>query len=199
MAAADDPTRRFYATNAVTYTDFTLKPSALRLERFLALLPEHAEILELGCGNGRDSAFMIERGYHVSPTDGTPEMATEASRRLGIRVDVLGFEDIAYDMAFDGIWANACLLHVPRSQLGLILFKIHAALRSGGVFYASYKAGTDEGVDTLGRYYNFPSENWLRTTYESLAWASFEMRQTRGGEGYDNQPTEWLHVTAVKA
>jgi SAM-dependent methyltransferase len=199
MAAEDDPTLRFYATNAATYADFTLKPSALRLERFLSLLPQHAEILELGCGNGRDSAFMIERGHRVTPTDGTPEMAAEASRRLGIRVDVLGFEDIAYDMAFDGIWANACLLHVPRAELGLVLTKIHAALRPGGVFYASFKSGTDEGVDSLGRYYNYPSEDWLRSTYESLPWASVEIRQTKGGEGYDNQPTEWLHATAISA
>jgi SAM-dependent methyltransferase len=199
MTAEDDPTRRFYATNAATYADFTISPSALRLERFLSRLPENADILELGCGNGRDSGFMIERGYRVTPTDGTAEMAAEASRRLGIRVDVLDFRDIAYDLAFDGIWANACLLHVPRAKLGLILARIHAALRPGGVFYASFKAGKAEGVDSLGRYYNYPSEGWLRATYESLPWASLEMRQTKGGEGYDNQPTEWLHVTAIRA
>jgi SAM-dependent methyltransferase len=198
MEGDDDPTIRFYAENAETYADYWLTPSARRLGDFLGLLPAQAEILELGCGNGRDSGFMLERGYRVVPTDGTPELAAVAAKRLGVDVQVLLFEDIDHVEAFDGIWAHACLLHVPRAQLPDILARIHQALRPGGIFYASYKGGVTEGHDRLGRYYNYPSEAWLRAAYERLQWTSIVVQGGRGG-GYDDQPIDWLHVTAIKA
>jgi SAM-dependent methyltransferase len=197
MEGDDDPTIRFYTDNAETYADYWLTPSARRLGDFLAVLPTEAEILELGCGNGRDSGFMLERGYRVTPTDGTAELATVASRRLGVEVPVLRFEQIDHAEAFDGIWAHACLLHVPRADLPDILTRIHRALRPGGLFYASYKGGVAEGHDKFGRYYNYPSEAWLSATYETLPWTSIKMQSGKGG-GYDDQPIDWLHVTAMK-
>jgi SAM-dependent methyltransferase len=197
MEDADDPTIRFYALNAETYADYWPTPSVRRLGDFLAALPAKAEILELGCGNGRDSGFMLERGYRVTPTDGTPELAAEAARRLGVDVPVLRFENIDHVEAFDGIWAHACLLHVPRADLPDILSRIHRALRPSGIFYASYKGGVTEGHDKFGRYYNYPSEAWLRTAYERLPWSSIKVQGGKGS-GYDDQLIDWLHVTAVK-
>jgi SAM-dependent methyltransferase len=161
------------------------------------VLPTEAEILELGCGNGRDSGFMLERGYRVTPTDGTAELAAVASRRLGVEVPVLRFEQIDHAGAFDGIWAHACLLHVPRADLPDILARIYRALRPGGLFYASYKGGVAEGHDKFGRYYNYPSEAWLRAAYETLPWTSIKIQGGKGG-GYDDQPIDWLHTTAMK-
>ena len=70
-------------------------------------------------------------------------------------------------------------------------------MRSGGVFYASYKAGEVEGLDSLGRYYNYPSQEWLAALYHELDWSSRTIDRVLGG-GYDGHPTEWLHVMAVK-
>jgi SAM-dependent methyltransferase len=198
MEGEDDPTLRFYADNAETYADYWLTPSARRLADFLAMLPAQAEILELGCGNGRDSGFMLDRGYRVTPTDGTPELAAVAAKRLGVEVSVLRFKDMGHVEAFDGIWAHACLLHVPRAELAGILARIHRALKPGGIFYASYKGGVAEGHDKFGRYYNYPSEAWLRATYETMPWTSIMVQGGKGG-GYDDQPIDWLHVTGKKA
>lgn len=198
MSADENATTRFYSDNAATYAATLAEASLMRLDRFLIRLQPGADVLELGCGNGRDSAEMIARGFRAAPTDGTPEMAEEASKRLGIPVGVLRFEDIDTVSAFDGVWANACLLHVPRSELGGILSKIHTALRPGGVFYASFKAGEAEGHDGLGRFFNYPSKDWLQSAYEAMPWASIEIDENKGS-GYDRQPTDWLHVIAVKA
>ena len=43
--------------------------------------------------------------------------------------------------------------------------RIHRALKPAGVFYASFKIGDGDGRDTLGRYYNYPSPEWLQATY----------------------------------
>jgi SAM-dependent methyltransferase len=193
----NDRTARFYTENAAAYAA-TSAPNMLRLDRFLAGLQPGAAILELGCGSGRDSAVMIARGFDLTPTDGTPEMAGEASKYLGRPVGVLRFSEIDAVSAFDGIWASACLLHAPRAELAGILAGIHKALRPGGVFYASFKAGDAEGHDALGRYYNYPSKAWLTEAYRMSAWSSVDVEEVRGS-GYDRQPTDWLHVLAVKA
>ncbi len=144
---SDDPTLRFYAENATEYAAHRTRPTGEPLARFLAALPKGAKILELGCGNGEDAAFMSANGFDVDATDGTPELAAEAERRLLRPVTVLHFDDIAAEDRYDGIWASACLLHVPATQLPDILAKVRRALRAPVLFAASFKAGMGESHD----------------------------------------------------
>ena len=108
-------------------------------------------------------------------------MAEIASRHLGRPVRTLLFHDLDAVAAYDGVWANACLLHVPRDQLASVLALIHRALKPGGTFYASYKTGDGDGRDTLNRYYNYPTEDWLRATYAQAGeWTDLVDRDRRG-------------------
>lgn len=155
-------------------------------------------MLELGCGAGKDSAALAAAGYDVLPTDGSPELAAQAAKLLGRPVPILLFEDIAFEVEFDGVWANASLLHVPRAKLADTFGLVRRALKRGGVLYASFKAGSAEGVDGLGRYYNYPDETYLRTALDPDQWETIEVT-ARHGSAYDNRPTDWLYVIAVKA
>jgi SAM-dependent methyltransferase len=193
----DEETLQFYRSNAQAYAEREITRHT-RLARFLALLAPAATILELGCGAGFDSAAMLARGFDVHATDGSPEMAEEASRRLGRAVGTLLFHDLDEVEAYDGVWANACLLHVPSDELAGVLGLIRRALKPEGVFYASYKAGDAEGRDTLNRYYNYPSPDWLRTNYTSAGnWSSLEI-ETGEVIGFDNQWASMLFVVARK-
>jgi SAM-dependent methyltransferase len=194
----DEATLRFYSENAQAYAAREIAKHA-RLSRFLAVLAPGASILELGCGAGADSAQMLAAGFDVRPTDGSPELAAEASRRLGRPVETLLFHDLDEVEAYDGVWANACLLHVPRSELAPVLTLIRRALKPGGQFYASFKAGEQDGRDRLDRYYNYPSPEWLRATYAGAgSWSSLAIEK---GEvkGFDGEWAEMLFVVARKA
>ncbi len=90
----DARTLAFYRQEAAAYTSRRQGPSVRRIETFLSTLPAGATILELGCGAGQDSEFMIAKGYDVRPTDGTREIARAAERRLGIPVATLLFGDL---------------------------------------------------------------------------------------------------------
>nr|WP_314256988.1 class I SAM-dependent methyltransferase [uncultured Devosia sp.] len=193
----DDKTLRFYADNAATYARHAIAPTGEPLTRFLSALPSRARILELGCGNGRDAAHMLAQGYDVDPTDGTPELPREAETRLGKPVRVLLFEQLDAMAAYDGIWACASLLHVEDADLAAILARIHRALRPGGVFTASYKAGRAEGRDKLDRYYNYPTAERLTEAYRAAGWTHLQL-ETEMGSGYDALPTQWLWMTARK-
>lgn len=198
MSSDQNVTQSFYTGRAATYAadtgDYSISGHLLE---FSSCLRAGDRILEIGCGSGRDSAWMLSQGFDVHPTDGVPAMAEQASARLGIPVAVLPFDQISAVEAYDGVWANACLLHVPREQLPDVLRRIHQAARPGGLFYASYKAGTAEGVDQFDRYYNYPDETWLAAAYGN-GWSSLKIVAEDGG-GYDGKPTAWLHVFARKS
>lgn len=198
MQSLDDRTLDFYAGEAETYALRARQTANARLDTFLDLLPPGAAILELGCGGGQDSQAMLARGFDVTPTDGSPEMARQAEDLLKRPVAVLPFDQLDASGLYDGVWANACLLHVPRANLAAVLSRIHKALKPGGMFYASFKAGSAEGRDRFDRYYNYPSSDWLEAQYAPLTWKSVDMTEAVGG-GYDGEKTDWLHVTAIRA
>lgn len=195
---ADDQTLRFYAKNAATYATHVTSPTGARLDAFLAKIPAGGSILELGCGNGRDAAYMLSLGFDVEASDGTPELAAEAEKRLGRKVRILRFEDLDALSAYDGIWACASLLHVPADTLVDVLARIRRALRPGGIFTASFKAGSGEGRDDFGRYYNYPGAEQLVAQYRAAGWVDIAL-EANMGTGYDAKPTEWLWLTARQA
>ncbi len=192
-----DETSAFYDHNAEAYATRDRKPKATRLDAFLAALPEQARILELGCGGGQDCAYMLSKGFDVTPTDGSAALARQAEKLVGRPVKVMRFEDLSASEEFGGIWAEASLLHVPRADLPTILTLIRNALKQDGVFHASFKAGTAEGHDSFGRYYNYPSSEWLQELLVAGGWRHIAINEADGG-GYDNKPTRWLYLSASK-
>ncbi|MBN9062403.1 MAG: SAM-dependent methyltransferase [Rhizobiales bacterium 65-9] len=199
MTASDQATLAFYSAEATAYATRGKTANLRRLSGFMAALPRSGKVLELGCGSGHDSQAMIASGFDVTPTDGTPELAREAERLLGRPVRVLLFHDLDARDAYDGVWASACLLHVPRAELAGVLARIHAALKPGGMFYASFKKGEEDGRDSLDRYFNYPSIEWLKDAYGQRPWRSLEIEESRSGRGYNGETADWLHVTAKKA
>jgi SAM-dependent methyltransferase len=193
----DEETLQFYRSNAQSYADWAKAPSA-RLRGFLSLLPSGGSILELGCGAGNHSAVMLEAGFQVRATDGSPEMADIAARRLGHPVEAMRFDELSEYEAYEGVWASACLLHVPRGELAGILLKIRRALKPAGVFYASFKVGDGDGRDNLGRYYNYPSPEWLRATYAAAGEWNSLTSDTSVIQSFDETPANMLHLVVRK-
>jgi SAM-dependent methyltransferase len=198
MGAADDDTLQFYRRNAEAYAEWAKAPSK-RLKEFLALLPQGGSILELGCGAGNHAAQILAAGFTLRATDGSPEMAAIAARRLGHPVETMRFHELDEHEVRDGVWASACLLHVPRDELAGVLARIHRALKRDGVFYASYKIGDgDGGRDSLGRYYNYPSPEWLKSAYAaSGAWHQLKS-DTSEIKSFDEAPATMLHIVVRK-
>jgi SAM-dependent methyltransferase len=196
----DKPTLEFYAAEASAYgarsDGIGISKS---LATFLAELPKGSAVLDLGCGTGRDTRALIDAGMTVTAIDGSPEMGREAEKRLAIPVRVQLFEDLDDVAAFDGIWANASLLHVPRTGLPDVLRRVHRALKPNALLYASLKSGGQDGRDKLGRYYNYLNADEVTAQLRGAgAWSSIDTKQARG-TGYDGTETGWVQVFARKS
>src|ERR1700744_6792052 len=193
----DEPTLQFYRDNAQSYADWAKAPSA-RLVNFMKLLPGGGHALELGCGAGNHSAVMWDAGFSVRSTDGSPEMAEVASRRLGKPVETMLFHELDAVEAYDGVWASACLLHAPRDELPGILSRIHRALKPSGLFYASFKSGDHDGRDSLGRYYNYTTREQLEAAYaQAGSWETISI-DTSEIKSFDEAPATMLHLLMRK-
>jgi SAM-dependent methyltransferase len=191
----DPSTLRFYAETAEIYTASGPGGASRGLESFLGMLRPGSRILELGCGGGRDAEAMISAGFDVEPTDGTPEIARQAEARLGRQVRVMRFGELGAVAAYDAVWANASLLHVPRESLPEILGRVFRSLKPGGLHFASYKGGGREGRDTHGRYFNFLSRDELVETYgRSAPWQVESVVEYVGG-GYEGKQGPWVAIT----
>lgn len=192
----DQRTLDFYDREAEAYA--ARQRVSVEMEPFLANVPAGGRILELGCGGGHDSQAFIAAGFDVVSTDGSPEMANQAELLLGRPVKVLLFDDIEFISEFNGVWAKACLLHVPKPDLFTIFKNIHRALRPAGALYASFKTGGEARVDQFGRYYNYPDRSYLFQALRPDQWSSIKITR-RKEAGYFNTPSDWLHVQAIKA
>lgn len=112
---SDNRTLDYYNENAEAFFQNTACADMRHLyKRFLPLIPAGGRILDLGCGSGRDSRYFIEQGFQVTAADGSEALCRLASRYIGQEVLCMDFRDLAFKNCFDGVWACASLLHVPR-------------------------------------------------------------------------------------
>ena len=117
--------------NGVTFAGG--KPSREFYE-ILSLLPPKAEVLDLGCGEGRNALFMAENGCQVTAVDisahGIAKVQHLARRKgLSIRTQVQDMRQYRFDEDFDLIISHGCLHLIERPQWQRLLgeFKAHTA------------------------------------------------------------------------
>ena len=100
------------------------------------------ELLDFGCGPGRDLRTFKALGHRVSGLEGAPQLAAMARANSGCEVLEQSF--LALDLPsshFDGVFANAVLFHVPCQELPRVLKDLHMALKPGGVLFSSNPRG----------------------------------------------------------
>lgn len=54
---------------------------------------------------------------------------------------------------FDGIWANGCIYHVPKSQVCDVMFEVRRVLKPKGIISFNFKVGEGEQLETNPRSY----------------------------------------------
>jgi SAM-dependent methyltransferase len=155
---------------------------------FLPHIPKGGKILDAGCGSGRDAIEFKRRGYAVTAFDASSELAMLAGQALGEPVQVMTFLDLDACDEYDGIWACASLLHVPRHEIDAVISRLTSALKLGAPLYASFKYGSTERQHE-GRFlndYNESKFNAILANHPGLSlikiWKTSDSRPDRPGE-----------------
>ena len=161
MSTQRAKSHEYYESKAEEFYDNTIDVDLLDLyDLFCEHLKPNARILDAGCGSGRDALKFMEMGYRVDAFDASPEMVRLARERTDIEAIVSDFYDYKPNVTYDGIWCCASLLHVPLNSLGKVIKNMSEYLKSGGVWYMSFKHGITERVDS-GRCFTDLDETML--------------------------------------
>lgn len=161
-------TLKYYNENAKKYYEQTKNGDMTELyNRFMALLPDKAYILDFGCGSGRDSKYFLEKGYTVKAIDGSEKLCELASDYIGQKVECMNFDELSDESKYDGIWACSSILHVERDNLPDILRKMIKALKENGVIYTCFKIGNKEIIQD-GKYYNYITKEILEDILKQI-------------------------------
>ena len=184
----------WYQENAEEFIDRTATVDMSDLYRtFLTYMPSGGNIMDLGCGAGSAALFFTQMGYQVLAVDGCRELCDFTQNRVGCPVRCLRFEDLDFEDAFDGVWACASLLHVRKADLPGVMRLIRHALKTGGVFYASFKYGETER-DRNGRVFSDFTETSLRALLDEVGGFREISLWTTGDARPDRADERWLNV-----
>ena len=125
----EDSTVKYYNENAHDFINDTFNANMEHLYGpFLAEIPKGSKILDAGCGSGRDSLYFKQHGYEIVAFDASEKMVKLGSKLVGKPVFKLSFDEISFEEEFDGIWASASLIHIPKKRILPILAKLEKAL-----------------------------------------------------------------------
>lgn len=170
-------TVRFYHENAEAYWAGTrthdVSQNRDTLLRHLEGEPP-LRILDLGCGPGRDLRAFREMGHEPIGLDAAARICEMAREWSGCEVWQQDFLDLHLpDGAFDGVFANASLFHVPNRDIERVLAELRRTLAPGGVLLVSNPRGQNqEGwqVDRFCVFHDLDGWNeWVMAAgFESL-------------------------------
>jgi len=206
VAAVDLPSDDVVATTQATYNTIGSAYAAENRElpesvvesmnRFVAGLPPHAIVADVGCGPGRDLAALRERGVNAYGFDLSLGMLV-AGRPAGgvVQADMTMLP--VRRASLDGLWCAAALLHVPRELTAPTIAQFAYAVRAGGVLHLSVAEGTGEGLQAAR--YGAGDNLWVVHREED------ELRRTLSGAGFrvtsvdrSTSHRSWLTMGAVR-
>lgn len=160
-------TIRFYDDNAKAYWVGTrhhdVSQNRDTLLRYIESKPPF-RILDLGCGPGRDLRVLREMGHEPVGLDAAAQLCAIAREWSSCEVWQQDFLDLDLpNSAFDGIFANASLFHVPTRDIQRVLADLRRALKDAGVLLVSNPRGQNQEaweVDRFGVFYDL--KEWSR-------------------------------------
>ncbi len=157
------------------------------------------KILDIGCGPGRDSKYFLENGHEVTGIDATASFIKIAAKNVpAAKFFKMDMRKLDFpENSFDGIWACASFLHIPKSEAKDTLIGFARILKPRGILYISVKQGTEEKFvekeeyQGLTKFFAFYTEAEFKRLVESCGFKILKIF-------LDKKKDTWINVFATK-
>ena len=174
---------------------------------------EGKHVLELGCGNGRDSRYFLQQGCFVTGVDAS-EIAihnlaaeSEQNNRASFLCDDFVKSQILFQCQYDYIYSRFTLHAIDAAQQKELLQNLHGALKKNGLFFVEartiqddlYGKGKEMEPDAFlydGHFRRFLRPEQLRKEMELMGFRVISMKEGRGFSRTRNSDPVLLRMIA---
>lgn len=118
-------------------------------DKFVSFLKPDSLVLDVGCGAGIKSQYLLNKSLRVVGIDFSEKMIEIAKREVpNATFHVMDIKDLSgLQESFDGIFAQAVLLHIPEKEVSSVIDELKSKLKDGGYLYVAVKGRKENGKE----------------------------------------------------
>ena len=154
----DRPTLAAYDQGARAYADdWHDQPPPTDLHAIVRRYFRHGATADIGCGSGREVAWLDASGYPATGYDASDGLLAEARRRYpGSKFELAALPrlDGVPRASFDNVLCETVIMHLRRADIAAAVRSLASLLTPKGVLYLSWRVTPDaDQRDKSGRLY----------------------------------------------
>lgn len=198
---------KFYASNP------ELKEPSPFAKSIVCHLNENAKIIDLGCGNGRDSLFFKRNGLDVTAVD-KAEVAINTlheqhGHHIRFKCDDFILTDELKPEHFDYCYSRFTMHSIDQNQQDMMIENVYKSLKNDGLFFIEVRSikddiyGLGEEVERNAFIYNdhyrrFVVKEELEQELEKTGFEIVYAEEARGFAPFNEMDPTILRVIAKK-
>lgn len=152
------------------------------LDYFINLL-KGKKILDAGCGAGRDSKYLFDKGLDVIGIDMSKNMIIAAKNRADADFEVMDIRKTSFPSKFfDGIWCYNALLHLNKHDLQMTIDEFKRILKNKGILFIATRHGEGEIAKKSvkgTKYFFLYQEDYLKSILERIGFEIILIKKYR--------------------
>jgi SAM-dependent methyltransferase len=153
----DPQTLAAYQTAAATFAqDWHGQPPPSDLHEVVRRFFKPGMSADIGCGSGRDVAWLVANGFPAvgyDPCEGLLEEARARYQKLQFaRAALPELTDLS-DNTFENVLCETVLMHLERGSIVAAVHRLIAILKPDGTLYLSWRISETDHRDQHGRFY----------------------------------------------
>lgn len=196
-----DETAEDYAINVANLSNSYIVEFIDKVnQNFAELQNSDISILDVGCGSGRDLEIFKSKNFNIKGIDKSKKLLKIASKKIDNKYlqhcDILNLKDLKGK--YHGIWINASLLHIPKSNLPNVLSSFVRKMHTNGIIYISVKEGYGETFEHDNRYsgvekfWSYFTEYELKNLMENVGITIVSAKVEKPSSSYASHP--WINI-----
>lgn len=173
--------------------------------KFISLLKPMDKVLDVGCGGGTKSKYLIKKGLQVVGIDNSERMIEIARREVpNTEFFVMDMSDMSkLKEEFDGVFVQAVLLHTPKKNVKKVFQGLFNKLKQNGYLYIAVKEkrqdGSEEEIKTEEDYgYKYKRLFSYFTVDEIKNYLSDLQMEISYESKTPSKSTNWIQIIAKK-
>lgn len=129
----------------IYFNDLSDKPI---IDRFLSLLPSNAKILDIGCGPGNFTNYILKKNFHIEGIDLSTEMIKIATKKVPkCKFELMDMRKLKFPANnFDGLLLAYSLINIPSEEIPNTLKGFYRVLKSKGIMLIIAQNGEPDQI-----------------------------------------------------